>query len=385
MAQRRREEIAKVEAELAKADGNLRVFYKKAEIMGKLMEGCPPDPAKLDAAARDMRSSYDKYLVSVMYSNFKLSKFLNYYGPVDQDFTHLHKRVNDLKISHGGLGPKKNQWRGIKIAVTMVNSGINRSADNYDTAVVVLREIDKWGNRAALATGIAGLAKGAIQIAAAEIAETTIKEGLKAAAAYAAKEVAKYGIRMGAAYAVSEGLMGMGVDRKYVNIGFTAYHMWTIGNMLRSVPNARAQPKPKGSTLNERINANGQANPGSLSARQAGTGNRLLRDARVNPQAPARKPLNRNVSRSSTQNARAQRDAARLRAAGAEDVRINQQQVNAAGERVGINRPDLHYTNKGQRVYIEYESPGSTRGPAHRERILANDSSGKVIIRKNAE
>lgn len=227
--------------------------------------------------------------------------------------------------------------------------------------------------------------KGAVQIAAAEIAKTTIRRGLKAAAAYTAKASIGYGVRMGTAYVVSEGLVGMGVDRKYVNIGFTAYHMWTIGRMLQSVPNAGAQPKPKGSTLNERINANGQANPGSLSAGQARTGNRLLRDARVNPQAPARKPLNRNVSRSSTQNARAQRDAARLRAAGAEDVRINQQQVNAAGERVGINRPDLQYTNKGQRVSIEYESPGSTRGPAHRKRILANDSSGKVIIRENAK
>ncbi|MCD4823791.1 MAG: hypothetical protein K8S55_04240, partial [Phycisphaerae bacterium] len=114
---------------------------------------------------------------------------------------------------------------------------------------------------------------------------------------------------------------------------------------------------------------------------------RLPQDVNVKPNAPGRKSLNRPVSKSLTQNARAQRDAARLRGAGAEDIRINQQQVNAAGKRVGINRPDLQYTNPvtKQRVYIEYESPGSMRGVVHRLRIQLNDPRGKVFIRANAK
>jgi hypothetical protein len=98
---------------------------------------------------------------------------------------------------------------------------------------------------------------------------------------------------------------------------------------------------------------------------------RLPQDVNVNPVPPAAKPLNRNIGGSTTQNARVQRDAARLQRAGAQDVRINQQQVNAAGERVGINRPDLQYTNPktGQRVYIEYERTGSTRGAGHQRSV----------------
>jgi hypothetical protein len=86
-------------------------------------------------------------------------------------------------------------------------------------------------------------------------------------------------------------------------------------------------------------------------------GARLQRDIDVNSDPPDRLPLNRNVGNSATQNARAQHDAARLVRAGAVDVQINQHQINAAGERVGINRPDLQYTNlrTGERVLIEYQ------------------------------
>ncbi|WP_151199548.1 hypothetical protein [Cryobacterium sp. LW097] len=64
-----------------------------------------------------------------------------------------------------------------------------------------------------------------------------------------------------------------------------------------------------------------------------------------------------------------------------DDVRVNQHQVNIAGERVGINRPDLQYTLDGKRYYVEYDRPRcgnplvSRRGDAHAHRLRANDPS----------
>jgi RHS repeat-associated protein len=109
---------------------------------------------------------------------------------------------------------------------------------------------------------------------------------------------------------------------------------------------------------------------------------RLPQDVNVNPAPPQALPLNRPVGRSPTQNAQVQADIASARAQGATDFRVNQQQVNGAGQRVGTNRPDLQYTDaNGQRVYIEYDRPGSLRGPVHRDRTLANDPSGQVILK----
>ena len=65
---------------------------------------------------------------------------------------------------------------------------------------------------------------------------------------------------------------------------------------------------------------------------------------------------------------------------GATDIRVKQQQVNALGERVGINRTDLQYTVNGQRHYVEYEGLGNPRGADHRARILANDPSGNFRL-----
>lgn len=55
---------------------------------------------------------------------------------------------------------------------------------------------------------------------------------------------------------------------------------------------------------------------------------------------------------------------------------MNQQQVNALSERVGINRPNLQFTLNGRRYYVEYEGMANARGAAHEARILANDPSG---------
>jgi len=64
------------------------------------------------------------------------------------------------------------------------------------------------------------------------------------------------------------------------------------------------------------------------------------------------------------------------------DIRVNQQQVNASGECVGINRPDLQYTQPGgTSVYIEYDTPFSGRGLPHANRTLANDPTGVVVTK----
>jgi hypothetical protein len=55
--------------------------------------------------------------------------------------------------------------------------------------------------------------------------------------------------------------------------------------------------------------------------------------------------------------------------------------VNAAGERVGISRPDLQYTLDGRRYYYEYEGAGNPRGAAHEARIRANDPTGAFRLR----
>jgi RHS repeat-associated protein len=111
---------------------------------------------------------------------------------------------------------------------------------------------------------------------------------------------------------------------------------------------------------------------------------RLPQDLSVNPAPPAALPTNRPVGTSATQNAAAQADIAAARAAGAIDIRVNQQQVNAQGARCGICRPDVQYTDAaGNRIYIEYERSGSNRGAAHKQRLEANDPRGKVIVKRN--
>lgn len=74
------------------------------------------------------------------------------------------------------------------------------------------------------------------------------------------------------------------------------------------------------------------------------------------------------------------RPGPRAAAQGARDIRVNQQQVNAAGERVGANRPDLQYTLNDERYYVEYDRLSSNRGPAHEARIRANDPNGEVRL-----
>lgn len=103
---------------------------------------------------------------------------------------------------------------------------------------------------------------------------------------------------------------------------------------------------------------------------------RLEQDVAVSPVPPRALPLARPIGLSPTQNAFVQSRIRDLLSRGATEVRVNQQQINLAGQRVGINRPDLQYTLNGQRYYEEFETLGSIRGPAHVDRLLANDPTG---------
>jgi len=105
---------------------------------------------------------------------------------------------------------------------------------------------------------------------------------------------------------------------------------------------------------------------------------RLPQDVAVNPVPPRALPLNRPVGSSASQNAHVQKRIAGLVDRGATDVRVNQHQVDINGRRVGVNRPDLQYTMNGQRIYEEFDTPSSGRGPGHRARLEANDPLGLV-------
>jgi len=107
---------------------------------------------------------------------------------------------------------------------------------------------------------------------------------------------------------------------------------------------------------------------------------RLPQDLAVSPVAPPVRALSRPVGSSVTQNAHVQQRIRDLQAQGASDFRVNQQQVNIAGERVGINRPDLQYTHGARRRYEEFDVPGSNRGPGHKSRLEANDPAGEVEL-----
>ena len=107
---------------------------------------------------------------------------------------------------------------------------------------------------------------------------------------------------------------------------------------------------------------------------------RLPQDVAVDPTAPPPLPLNRPVGASPTQNTFVQNRISDLVTQGATDMRVNQQQVDITGTRVGINRPDLQYTLNGQRFYEEFDVPSSTRGLDHQSRIMANDPNGIVRL-----
>ncbi|MFT3777547.1 MAG: hypothetical protein QM772_04570 [Ottowia sp.] len=114
------------------------------------------------------------------------------------------------------------------------------------------------------------------------------------------------------------------------------------------------------------------------------SGTRLPQDINVSPVRPDRQPIaGRGIGASETQNAAMQSDVEYLANIGATDIRINQQQIDGSGRRVGINRPDVQATlPNGRRISIEYDKYSSNRGAAHATRTLNNDPSIIVILRQ---
>ena len=153
-----------------------------------------------------------------------------------------------------------------------------------------------------------------------------------------------------------------------------------VSGPLRSVA-ARAAAALNQSELASRLmnTGAGRAVSGLL-----GSGSRTVASGcagcRGEPHRPRALRLNRAIGQSPTQNAHLQQRILDLQAKGATDLRVNQQQVNLLGERVGINRPDLQYTQGGKRIYEEFDVPASTRGPAHEVRLRANDPTGDVHL-----
>jgi RHS repeat-associated protein len=96
------------------------------------------------------------------------------------------------------------------------------------------------------------------------------------------------------------------------------------------------------------------------------------------PEPPDGNNGNSTIGTNPNQDAALRRDIEQARQEGATDIRVNQEQTNAQGVRVGQNRPDLQYTDRnGIRHYIEYDQD-PVNGAAHAQRIRANDPAGVV-------
>jgi len=124
-----------------------------------------------------------------------------------------------------------------------------------------------------------------------------------------------------------------------------------------------------------------QALTGKNATPQVAPRPRLPLDVAANPDVPKPLATNRKVGPSATQNAQVQADINYLRSIGAKNIRVNQQQLTLEnGQRVGINRPDVQFDLDGRRYHVEYDTPTSGRGPAHRARATANDPNSETIL-----
>jgi RHS repeat-associated protein len=143
---------------------------------------------------------------------------------------------------------------------------------------------------------------------------------------------------------------------------------------------ATRRPARSGKTQTTAGTKNGNGNGNATNVQEY---TRLERDIKATGHAPLGKnPVGRRVGNTPAQNNAVARDVAELDRMGATDIRVDQQQVNASGRRVGINRPDLQYTVNGKRYYTEYDRTGKGRSFAHEERIRANDpDAGGVLLR----
>jgi hypothetical protein len=75
------------------------------------------------------------------------------------------------------------------------------------------------------------------------------------------------------------------------------------------------------------------------------------------------------------------REVQKMKDQGYRDIRKNQTQVDAQGNKVGNNRPDAQGTNPqtGQREHVEVDRNPS-RGEQHQEDIMRNDPSAKCTL-----
>lgn len=84
---------------------------------------------------------------------------------------------------------------------------------------------------------------------------------------------------------------------------------------------------------------------------------------------------------SPSQNAQAQADIQYLRAMGATNIRVNQQQLTFNNnQRVGLNKPDLQFDHQGRRYHVEYDAPSSVRGSGHQKRTTSNDPEAEILL-----
>ena len=80
----------------------------------------------------------------------------------------------------------------------------------------------------------------------------------------------------------------------------------------------------------------------------------------------------RKVGRTKSQNDDLIAYVEQLKKEGVDDIRIDQQQVDIHGRKIGSNRPDLQFTKDGKRYYVEWDRTTSGREIGHAERIAAN-------------
>lgn len=108
---------------------------------------------------------------------------------------------------------------------------------------------------------------------------------------------------------------------------------------------------------------------------------RLPQDVAVRPAIPGQLSTDRPVSPSPSQNSQLQADIQYLRRLGAENIRVNQQQLTLENtQRVGINRPDLQFDYNHRRYHVEYDTPTSGRGSSHQSRTTSNDPDAEIIL-----
>jgi hypothetical protein len=207
------------------------------------------------------------------------------------------------------------------------------------------------------------------------------------------KTIAKTAVAGGISYiagkAVDAGLRAAGVEEETIQGVKHAAELVTWLLLLRKIHKSlpsrvepiKSGPKTSSPTTIER--------PPQQRLLPASKPSRVIQDRNVNSIPPRSLRTNRKISGNKVQQRALAADVRRLRLEGARDIRVNQQQVNAAGERVGLNRPDLQYTRPdGTRVYVEYDNatpgsfPNTPRGPMHAARILANDPLGVIELRR---